>query len=53
MSALGFPIRGDKLYGGAPDGRCLLHAQRLEVVGLCFEAPVPADLQAYLLAAHI
>ncbi|MBS1150822.1 MAG: Ribosomal large subunit pseudouridine synthase [Myxococcaceae bacterium] len=48
LAGIGFPIRGDKLYGGSPDVRCLLHAQRLEVLGRTFEAPVPADLAGYL-----
>ena len=47
LCAIGFPIRGDKLYGGPPDLRCLLHAQRLEVHGKRFEAPLPADLAKY------
>ena len=48
LSGIGFPIRGDKLYGGVADVRCLLHAQRLEVLGRTFEAPVPADLAPWL-----
>lgn len=48
LAGIGFPIRGDKLYGGSPDVRCLLHAQRLELLGRTFEAPVPADLAPYL-----
>ncbi len=48
LAGIGFPIRGDKLYGGSADGRCLLHAQRLEVLGRTFEAPVPVDLAAFL-----
>ena len=48
LAGIGFPIRGDKLYGGSGDVRCLLHAQRLDVLGRTFEAPVPADLAPYL-----
>ena len=48
LAGIGFPIRGDKLYGGSPAPRCLLHAQRLEVLGQRFEAPVPADLFPFL-----
>ncbi len=48
LAGIGFPIRGDKLYGGSADVRCLLHAQRLEVLGRTFEARVPADLATYL-----
>jgi 23S rRNA pseudouridine1911/1915/1917 synthase len=47
LTGIGFPIRGDKLYGGAPAPRCLLHAQRLEVLGKVFEAPLPADLSDF------
>jgi 23S rRNA pseudouridine1911/1915/1917 synthase len=47
LRGIGFPIRGDKLYGGAPDVRCLLHAQRLEVLGMSFEAPLPEDMQRW------
>lgn len=47
LSAIGFPIRGARLYGGDDAARCLLHAQRLEVLGRTFEAPLPADLVAY------
>ncbi len=47
LAGIGFPIRGDKLYGGSVDVRCLLHAQRLEVLGRTFEAPSPADLAGY------
>ncbi len=43
LAGIGFPIVGDRLYGGAPGPRCLLHAQRLEVDGLVLEAPVPED----------
>jgi 23S rRNA pseudouridine1911/1915/1917 synthase len=43
LAGIGFPIVGDKLYGGAPGPRCLLHAQRLEILGRVAEAPVPED----------
>lgn len=43
LASLGFPIIGDALYGGAPGARCLLHAQRLEIDGAAWEAPLPAD----------
>ena len=48
LTGIGFPIRGDKLYGGATGPRCLLHAHRLEVLGKRFEAPAPADLLPFL-----
>lgn len=47
LAGIGFPILGDRLYGGTGADRCLLHAQRLEVLGRTFEAPVPADLAVY------
>ncbi len=43
LTALGFPIVGDKLYGGAAGPRCLLHARVLNVDGLRVEAPLPGD----------
>lgn len=47
LTALGAPIVGDRLYGGAPGPRCLLHAWRLELDGLKVEAPLPADFLAF------
>ncbi len=47
LAALGFPIVGDRLYGGPPGPRCLLHARVLTVDGWRVEAPVPADLAAF------
>lgn len=44
LAGIGFPIVGDRLYGGAEGPRCLLHAYRLEIEGLKLEAPVPPDL---------
>jgi 23S rRNA pseudouridine1911/1915/1917 synthase len=49
LAALGRPIRGDRLHGGAPGERLLLHAWRLRfphpVTGrrVLAEAPVPPD----------
>jgi 23S rRNA pseudouridine1911/1915/1917 synthase len=48
LTGLGFPIVGDKLYGGAEGPRCLLHARRLEIDGLVFEAPIPQEIARYL-----
>lgn len=48
LAALGHPIVGDRLYGGPPGPRCLLHARRLVIAGFAFEAPVPADLARWL-----
>ncbi len=50
LAGIGFPIVGDSLYGGVDASRCLLHARRLEVDDLEFEAPVPTDLLPYLRA---
>lgn len=59
LAALGAPILGDRLYGGAPRAggreapRCLLHAQALLLChprsgeSLLLEAPVPEDLAAF------
>lgn len=43
LASIGFPIVGDRLYGGPPGPRCLLHARRLELDGQSWEAPVPSD----------
>ena len=43
LTGIGFPIVGDRLYGGAEGPRCLLHARKLSVLGMDIEAPVPAD----------
>ncbi len=45
LSALGFPIAGDKLYGGSQVAqRCMLHAYALTIEGRTYQAPVPADM---------
>lgn len=43
LASLGFPILGDDFYGGASGARCLLHARRLEIDGVTWEAPLPDD----------
>ncbi|RYZ02776.1 MAG: hypothetical protein EOO73_30405 [Myxococcales bacterium] len=48
LSALGAPIAGDELYGGAPAWRLLLHCRRRLVLGEAYEAPVPAELERWL-----
>lgn len=48
LTGIGFPIVGDRLYGGAEGPRCLLHAHCLEIDGLSIEAPVPEELARYL-----
>jgi 23S rRNA pseudouridine1911/1915/1917 synthase len=44
LAALGAPILGDRLYGGAEAARCLLHAQVLKIAGHTIEAPLPPDM---------
>ena len=43
LTGIGFPIVGDKLYGGDEGPRCLLHARVLTIDRLVIEAPLPAD----------
>lgn len=49
LAAAGFPVLGDRLYGGRPSGRLYLHAHRLRLAHpadgseLTLTAPVPAD----------
>jgi 23S rRNA pseudouridine1911/1915/1917 synthase len=47
LAALGAPIAGDRLYGGAEASRCLLHAEKLTLEPLAIEAPMPDDLRAF------
>jgi 23S rRNA pseudouridine1911/1915/1917 synthase len=48
LSALGFPITGDRLYGGSERAaRCLLHAYSLTIEGRSYQAPVPDDMRAW------
>ncbi len=53
LAGIGFPIVGDRLYGGDEGPRCLLHAQGLVVLGKLFEAPLPKDLLAYFERAGV
>ncbi len=48
--AAGHPIAGDRLYGGRPASRLMLHATelRLPVLGRGAEAPLPAAFDAWL-----
>ena len=50
LAAIGAPIAGDKLYGGPPAPRLMLHAEHLALpsVGLSFDAPVPAAFDDWL-----
>jgi 23S rRNA (cytosine1962-C5)-methyltransferase len=57
LAAVGVPIVGDVLYGGQPNGRLLLHAHSLDLVHPSgkkahFEAPIPADFEAWLRGAE-
>ncbi len=46
LAALGLPIVGDRLYGGAPDTRLRLHARRIALADLVLEAPTPEGFSA-------
>lgn len=48
LAGIGFPIVGDRLYGGAEGPRCLLHARKLEIDKLSIEAPVPPEIARYM-----
>lgn len=53
LAALGHPLLGDRLYGGAPFSRLLLHAHTLRFAHprtgapLCFSTPFPADFPPF------
>lgn len=50
LQAIGHPVVGDRLYGGPPAARLMLHAWRLELPASatqgsrCIEAPIPAEI---------
>jgi 23S rRNA (cytosine1962-C5)-methyltransferase len=48
LAAMGAPIAGDDLYGGAPAWRLLLHCRRRLVLGQAYEAPLPEELSVWL-----
>jgi len=49
MSYLGWPLLGDKLYGGqALLDRPFLHAYEIEILGMKFNSPLAGDLQLLL-----
>jgi 23S rRNA (cytosine1962-C5)-methyltransferase len=50
LAGRGAPIAGDRLYGGPPAVRLMLHARRLALPGLArtFEAPVPEEFDVWL-----
>jgi len=48
LAAVGAPIAGDALYGGAAAWRLLLHCRARTVLGQRFEAPVPSELPRWV-----
>ncbi len=48
LAAVGAPIAGDALYGGAPAVRLMLHATTLGVLGRRFSSPAPSALRAWV-----
>jgi 23S rRNA (cytosine1962-C5)-methyltransferase len=48
LAAMGAPIAGDDLYGGAPAWRLLLHCRERTVLGVRYEAPVPVELAGWV-----
>jgi 23S rRNA (cytosine1962-C5)-methyltransferase len=50
LAALGAPIAGDTLYGGAPAWRLLLHCRERSVLEQRFMAPLPAEFEGWLRA---
>jgi 23S rRNA (cytosine1962-C5)-methyltransferase len=48
LSHAGAPVGGDRLYGGEPAARLLLHASALEFDGERFEAALPNSFSAWL-----
>jgi 23S rRNA pseudouridine1911/1915/1917 synthase len=48
LAHLGYPIVGDERYGSATQSkRILLHAKRIELLGMSFEAPEPKEISRY------
>lgn len=43
LAALGFPISGDRIYGGAPSSRLWLHAWKLEIPPVSAISPIPKN----------
>ena len=48
MAAMGAPIAGDDLYGGAPAWRLMLHCRERVVVGKRHTAEVPVELAGWV-----
>jgi 23S rRNA pseudouridine1911/1915/1917 synthase len=43
LSSSGFPILGDELYGGRRYKRVMLHAKKVELLGMSFESREPTE----------
>ncbi len=50
LAAMGAPIAGDDLYGGAPSWRLLLHCRERAIVGETFRAEPPEELKSWLVS---
>lgn len=50
LAAMGAPIAGDSLYGGAPAWRLMLHCQRRQVLGQRYASQVPIELSGWALS---
>ena len=55
LAAIGAPIAGDRLYGGARANRLMLHACALDLpsLGRRFECPVPESLSAWVARGEV
>lgn len=47
LEAVGFPLVGDRLYGGKIAHRVLLHAWKWDLHGVTIQAPLPPDMAEY------
>ncbi len=47
LKSKGYPIVGDKLYGGKPHKRVLLHAAYISLLGYEFESSEPKDFKLF------
>jgi 23S rRNA-/tRNA-specific pseudouridylate synthase len=45
LKSVGFPIMGDKKYGGKDASRIMLHAWKIELLGYSFESPIPSEFK--------
>ena len=57
LAHIGFPVVGDRLYGGGTSGRLMLHSEKLRLVhpktgeSVEFHAPIEADFDCWLRGA--